>query len=52
MVRPYPDRFCMPHCFDISHGTGWFSDVRLDPLERLSSYLSIHIKSIQNRVHM
>jgi hypothetical protein len=37
---------------DVSKGIGWCSDVRLDPLERLSSYLSSHIKNIQNRVHM
>jgi hypothetical protein len=52
MARPHPDRFYTPHCFDVSHGTGWCSDVRLDSLERLSSYHSIHIKNIQNGVHM
>jgi hypothetical protein len=52
MARQHPDRFCMSHCFDVSHAIGWCSDVRPDPLERLSSYLSIHIKNVQNRVHM
>jgi hypothetical protein len=52
MATPHPDRFCMPHCFDVSHGIGWCLDVRSDPLERLSSYLSIHIKNVQNGVHM
>jgi hypothetical protein len=37
MARPHPDKFCTPHCFDVSHGIGWCSNVRLDPLERLST---------------
>jgi hypothetical protein len=40
------------HYFIVSHGIGWCSDVRLDPLEMFSSYLSIHIKNVQNGVHM
>jgi hypothetical protein len=52
MTRAHPDRFCMPHCFDVYRGIGWCSDVRPDPLERLSSYLSIHTKNVQNGVHM
>jgi hypothetical protein len=52
MARQHPDKFCIPHCFDVFHGIGWCSDVRPDSLERLSSHLSIHIKNIQNRVHM
>jgi hypothetical protein len=52
MARQHPDRFRMPHCFDVSHGIGWCLNVSLDPLERLSSYLSIHIKNVQNRVDM
>jgi hypothetical protein len=52
MSRQHPDKFCIPHCFDVFHGIGWCSDVRPDSLERLSSHLSIHIKNIQNRVHM
>jgi hypothetical protein len=52
MARLHHDRFCMPHCFDVSHGIGWYLDARLDPLERLSSYLSVHIKNVQNGVHM
>jgi hypothetical protein len=42
MARQYLDRFCTPRCFD----------VRPDLSERLSSYLSIHIKNVQNGVHM
>jgi hypothetical protein len=52
MARQHLDRFCMPHCFDVSHGIGWCWDVRPDLSERLSSYLSIHIKNVQNGVHM
>jgi hypothetical protein len=52
MARQHPDRSGMPHCFDVSHGIGRCLDMRPDPLERLSSYLSIHIKNIQNRVCM
>jgi hypothetical protein len=52
MARQHPDRLCMPHYFDVSHGVGRILDVRTDLLERLSSYLSIHIKNIQNRVCM
>jgi hypothetical protein len=52
MARQHPDRFCTLHCFDVSHGVERCLDVRPDPLERLSSYLSIHIKNVQNRVRM
>jgi hypothetical protein len=52
MARQHPYRFYMPHCFDISCGIGRCSDVRPEPLETLSSYLSVHIKNVQNRVHM
>jgi hypothetical protein len=52
MARPHLDIFCMSHYFDVYYGIEWCSDVKLDPLEMLSSYLSIHIKNVQNGVHM
>jgi hypothetical protein len=53
IARQHPDKFCMPRCFDVlMDGIGWCSNVRPDPLEMLSSYLSIHIKNVQNGVHM
>jgi hypothetical protein len=35
MARQHTDRFCMPHCFDVSHGIGICLDMIPVPLERL-----------------
>jgi hypothetical protein len=46
MVTQHRDRFCAPHCFDVSRGLRRNVDMRPVPLESLSSYLSIHIKNV------
>jgi hypothetical protein len=52
MARQHPDIFCMPHCFDVSYGIERYLDMRLAPVERLSSYLSIHLMNVQNGVRI
>jgi hypothetical protein len=52
MVTQHRDRFCVPHCFDVSYGLRRNLDMRLVLLESLSSYLSIHINKFQNGVGM
>jgi hypothetical protein len=50
MVTQHRDRFCVPHCFDISRALRRNLDMRLVALESLSSYLSIHIKNVQTKL--
>jgi hypothetical protein len=52
MVIQHHDRFYAPHCFDVFRGLRRNLDMKLVPLESLSSYLSIHIKNTQNGVGM
>jgi hypothetical protein len=52
MVTQQRDRFYAPYCFDVSRGLRRNLDMRPVPLESLSSYLSIHIKNVQNGVGM